>query len=141
MTPQTAERLDTRADIHDAQLRRRISPGALRTWFRIAGQWTITDVQAARLLGTPTSTYRRWKRAPEITLDVGQMERLSLLLGIYKSLEMLLPRADAADEWIKRPNINPIFGGMAPLERMLAGHIEDLAIVRRHLDAERGGWA
>jgi len=141
MASQTAERLDTRPDIHDAQLRRRMSPGALRTWFGIAGQWTLTDIQAARLLGTPTSTYRRWKRAPEVTLDVGQMERLSLLLGIYKSLEMLLPRADAADGWIKRANSNPLFGGASPLERMLAGHIEDLAVVRRHLDAERGGWA
>ena len=101
----------------------------------------MTDVQAARLLGTPVSTYRRWKRAPDITLDVGQMERLSLLLGIYKSLEMLLPRADAADGWIKQPNRNALFGGQTPLERMLAGHIEDLAVVRRHLDAERGGWA
>ncbi|MES1939718.1 hypothetical protein T5B8_05731 [Salinisphaera sp. T5B8] len=128
-------------DIHDAELRRRVSPGALRTWFAIATQWGLTDIQAARLLGTPVSTYRRWKRAPNITLDVGQMERLSLLLGIYKSLEMLLPRADAADGWIKQPNHNPLFGGKTPLERMLAGHIEDLAVVRRHLDAERGGWA
>ncbi|WP_247739911.1 MbcA/ParS/Xre antitoxin family protein [Endozoicomonas sp. G2_2] len=141
MASQTAERLDTRADIHDAQLRRRMSPGALRTWFGIAKHWALTDVQAARLLGTPASTYRRWKRRPDVTLDVGQIERLSLLLGIYKGLEMLLPRADAADAWVKRPNSNPIFGGATPLERMLAGHIEDLAIVRRHLDAERGGWA
>ena len=100
MASQTAEQLDARPDIHDAQLRRQMSPGALRSWFGIARQWGLTDVQAARLLGTPTSTYRRWKRAPEVTLDVGQIERLSLLLGIYKGLEMLLPRADAADAWI-----------------------------------------
>lgn len=138
---QTAAQLDARTDIHDAQLRRRISPGALRSWFGIARQWRLKDAEVARLLGTPVSTYRRWKRAPEVTLDVGQMERLSLLLGIYKSLEMLLPRADAADGWVRQPNRNPIFGGAAPLDRMLAGHIEDLAVVRRHLDAERGGWA
>ncbi|MES1926240.1 MbcA/ParS/Xre antitoxin family protein [Salinisphaera sp. T31B1] len=141
MAPQTAEQLNPRPDIHDAQLRQRMSPGALRTWFAIAVQWGLTDIQAARLLGTPTSTYRRWKRAPDVTLDVGQIERLSLLLGIYKSLEMLLTRADAADGWIKQPNSNPLFGGARPLDRMLAGHTEDLAVVRRHLDAERGGWA
>ena len=138
---QTAARLDARPDIHDAQLRQRVSPGALRSWFGIARQWALKDADAARLLGTPVSTYRRWKRAPEVTLDVGQMERLSLLLGIYKSLEMLLPRADAADGWVRQPNANPIFGGAEPLDRMIAGHIEDLAVVRRHLDAERGGWA
>jgi len=137
---QTAARLDARPDIHDAQLRQRVSPGALRSWFGIARQWALKDADAARLLGTPVSTYRRWKRAPEVTLDVGQMERLSLLLGIYKSLEML-QRLRAAEDRVRQPNANPIFGGAEPLDRMLAGHIEDLAVVRRHLDAERGGWA
>lgn len=130
-----------RSDIHDAATRKRVSGGALRTWFNIAAAWQLRDVEAARLLGTPESTYRRWKKNPDVTLDIGQIERLSLLLGIYKALQMLLPRADAADDWVRRPNDNPLFGGHTPLERMLAGLTEDIAIVRRYLDAERGGWA
>lgn len=131
----------TPLDINDPAMRRHASPGALRTWFAIAGAWRLTDTQAARLLGTPLSTYRRWKRAPQVTLDVNQMERLSLLLGIYKDLEILLPNADAADGWIKQPNRNLVFAGQAPLDRMLGGLTQDLLAVRRHLDAERGGWA
>jgi len=127
--------------IHDVETRRRISGGGLRTWFNIAADWQLTDRQAARLLGAPISTYRRWKTKPDTTLDIGQIERLSLLLGIYKALQLLLPRVDAADDWIHRPNNSPLFGGQAPLARMLAGLTEDIALVRRHLDAERGGWA
>ena len=117
-----------------------MSGGALRVWFNIARDWRLRDVDAARLIGAPESTYRRWKKRPEITLDIGQIERLSLLLGIYKALQMLLPREDAADAWIRQPNDNVLFQGTTPLARMLGGLTEDLAVVRRYLDAERGGW-
>lgn len=127
-------------DLRDATARQRHGPGALRTWLRIAESWGLTEREAATLLGAGASTYRRWKRNPQVTLDIGQMERLSLLLGIYKDLEVLLPRADAAAAWVKRPNHNPLFGGQRPLDRMLAGLTQDIAVVRRHLDAERG-WA
>lgn len=132
---------ESRADIRNSAYRRRVGPGALRTWFNIASAWRLTDREAATLLGTGLSTYRRWKRNPQVTLDVGQMERLSLLLGIYKDLEILLPRPDAADSWVRRENQNPLFGGRSPLNRMLGGLTQDLVMVRRHLDAERGGWA
>jgi len=132
---------ESRADIRSAAYRRKVGPGALRTWFNIARAWRLTDRDAATLLGTGLSTYRRWKRNPQVTLDVGQMERLSLLLGIYKDLEILLPRPDAADSWVRRENHNPLFGGRTPLDRMLGGLTQDLVVVRRHLDAERGGWA
>lgn len=128
-------------DLRDAAARRRHGPPALRTWFRIARSWGLTEREAATLLGAGASTYRRWKRNPEVALDIGQVERLSLLLGIYKNLEILLPRPDAADAWVKQPNDNPLFGGGRPLDRMLGGLTQDIAIVRRHLDAERGGWA
>ena len=129
------------ADIHDTDVRQRMSAGALRTWFQIAGDWRLRDRDGARLLGAPESTYRRWKRKPEVTLDIGQIERLSLLLGIYKALQILLPRADAADGWVRQANDNPLFNGQTPLERMLGGLTEDLAVVRRHLDSQRSGWA
>lgn len=92
-----------------------------------------------RPVGTPLSTCRRWKRAPDVTLDVGRIERLSLLLGIYEALVILLTPADAADRWIKRPNTHPLFGGQTPLQRMLAGPTEDLAVVGRYQGAQRAG--
>jgi len=59
-------------------------------------------------------------------------------LGIHKALNILLPSAHAADQWLKKPNDAPLFGGDSALNRMLGGSITDLADVRRYLDAQRG---
>ena len=47
---------------------------------------------------------------------------------------------ELADQWLAAPNDNPLFNGAAPLDRLLAGQVVDLAVVRDFLDAERGGW-
>ena len=89
---------------------RELGAAGLRAYPNIASAWGLTEAQAARLLGTPASTYRRWKRQPErASLDVNHIERLSLILGIYKNLHILLPREDAADSWVRRTNSNPLF--------------------------------
>ena len=70
------------------------------------------------------------------------LERLSNLLGIWKSLQILLPDAAAADAWLRRPNAAAPFGGRSALQRMLAGNVSDLHLVRRYLDGVRGGgWS
>ena len=68
------------------------------------------------------------------------LERASYILGIYKSLQVLLPDQVLADQWLSSPNDNPLFNGTVPLNRLLAGQVVDLAVVRNFLDAERGGW-
>ena len=37
-------------------------------------------------------------------------------------------------------NEKTLFNGTAPLDRLLAGQVLDLAVVRDFLDAQRGGW-
>ena len=128
-------------DIRQAAFHRKAGPAALRTRFNIARRWKLTDAEAATLLGTSLRTYRGGEANPEVLLRVGTVERLSLLLGIYKDLQILLPRHDVADRWIKSPNRGPLFNGQTPLQRMMAGLTTDLAFVRRHLAAERSGWA
>lgn len=71
-------------------------------------------------------------------LSQDTLERLSYIFGIYSALQVLLPRPEAADTWIKKPNAAPIFGGRSALERILAGQIADIYIVRQYLDAQRG---
>jgi hypothetical protein len=56
---------------------------------------------------------------------------LSYILGIYKSLQILLPNTTAADAWIKKANTAPLFGGKSALERMLGGNTGDLLAVRQ----------
>jgi hypothetical protein len=49
--------------------------------------------------------------------------------------------AERADEWVRRPNAAPLFGGRSALDRMLGGQVADLYVVRQYLDAQRGGKA
>jgi hypothetical protein len=120
-----------------------MSAAGLRAFFNIATDWNLSTEEQLVLLGSPgRSTFFNWKRSPaSARLGRDTLERLSLLLGIYKALQILLPQPTAADTWIKRPNSAPPFGGRSALDRMLAGNISDLVAVRQYLDAIRGGWA
>jgi hypothetical protein len=113
-------------------------PG-LRAFANIAEAWDLTVADQLKLLGIASrSTFFKWRREREPRLPRDTLERLSYLLGIYKSLQILLPDARAADEWIRKPNNAPLFGGRSALERMLTGQVADLYVVRQYLDAERG---
>jgi antitoxin Xre/MbcA/ParS-like protein len=111
----------------------------LRAFTQIAELWHLSISEQLALLGiTSRSTYFKWRKEPQPKLPRDTLERLSYLLGIYKALQLLLPDARAADEWIRRPNDAPLFGGKSALERMLLGNVADLFIVRQYLDAQRG---
>ena len=111
----------------------------LRAFARIAELWHLTVAEQLTLLGIHSrSTYFKWRKEAQVRLPRDTLERLSYLLGIYKALQLLLPAAQAADEWIRRPNSEPLFGGRSALDRMLSGNVADLYIVRQYLDAQRG---
>lgn len=119
-----------------------ISASLLPAIFNIFSQWHLTGGQQMTLLGLNNEkTLYNWKSHPEkakLTRDL--LERASYILGIYKSLQILLPDETRADQWLSTPNDNPLFKGTVPLDRLLAGQVVDLAMVRNFLDAERGGW-
>ncbi len=111
----------------------------LRAFARIAELWRLSVAEQLTLLGIGSrSTYFKWKKDAQARLPKDTLERLSYLLGIYKALQILLPQSAAADEWIRRPNSEPLFGGRSALERMLSGNVADLYLVRQYLDSQRG---
>lgn len=120
-----------------------IAAAGLRAFSRIAEQWKLSVDEQLRLLGDPPrSTFFAWRKHPDTAkVPRDTLERLSYILGIYKALQILLPDTDRADAWVRQPNEAPPFGGRPALERMLAGNVSDLHIVRSYLDAARGGWA
>ena len=121
-----------------------LAAAGLRAFERIAQAWDLTVDEQLKLLGEPPrSSYFAWRKLPErASLSRDTLERLSNLLGIYKSLQILLPDPVAADAWVRQPNTAPLFGGGTALARMLAGNMSDLNLVRRYLDGVRGGgWA
>ena len=131
---------DKAAPVSQAQM----SAAGLRAFARIAQAWGLSvDEQLALLGEPPRSTFFAWRKQPErAALPRDTLERLSNILGIYKSLQILLPDAAAADSWLRQPNTAAPFGGGSALARMLAGNVSDLNLVRRYLDGVRGGgWS
>ena len=119
-----------------------LAAAGLRAFARIAAHWGLSIDEQRRLHGEPPrSTFFAWRKQPDkASLPRDTLERLSNLLGIYKSLQILLPDTAAADAWVRQPNA--AFGGATALAQMLAGNVGDLNRVRRVLDSARGGgWA
>ena len=125
----------------DAQ---QMGAAGLRAFARIAQAWGLSVDEQLLLLGQPPrSTYFAWRKQPDkAAVPRDTLERLSNLLGIYKSLQILLPDPQAADAWVRQPNASAPFGGASALKRMLGGNVADLNLVRRYLDGVRGGgWS
>jgi hypothetical protein len=114
---------------------------ALRTFWRLAEAWELSAAEQATLLGVGRTTLYQWKQGKVGSLDRHQLERLSYLFGIYAALQILFPLARRANEWLRKPNSAPLFGGRSALDRMLGGQVADLYVVRHYLDAQRGGKA
>src|SRR5687768_15923316 len=123
----------------DPEARKRLSGPALRAFFPIAAVWDLSVVEQRSLLGWPAaSTFHKYKSGNPGTLSFDTLTRLSLVLGIYKALQLLYPEPALADAWVRLPNSNEIFGGKPPLTLMIDDGIDGLYQVRRLLDGRRG---
>jgi len=112
-------------------------PVAMESFSNLADAWDLTTEEQINLLGSPgRSTYFKWKKEGG-NIPADTMERISHILSIYKSLQILIPEPDLADKWVKRPN--EYFGGASALSVMLEGKVIDIYRVRQYLDAQRGG--
>lgn len=122
---------------------------AALVWFdtmRQENEWDLTiDDQIELLGGVKKRTFQDWKRkalgGETVELQRDTLERLSLLLGIYKALKLIAPanRMDVAKIWFNTPNSHPLFSGLSPKDFMIRmGTMESLYAVRRYLDAARG---
>lgn len=120
----------------------RVVRAGLSAFFTIVAAWGLKDEEKRVLLGRPSkATFYRWKAGATGHPSADTLERISYILGIYRALQILFRDAKLADDWVRRPNLASPFGGRSALDRMLSGHVADLFVVRRYLDAERGGWA
>jgi Protein of unknown function (DUF2384) len=130
-------------DLSRIEERKRLSPAALKTLFNIAEHWKVRDEDVRTLLGGSISngSYYALKQNPRAAakpLDQDRLRRISYLIGIFKALNILYSQR-LADQWMQLPNSNRIFAGLTPLDYILRGGIPAMDIVRRLLDARRGG--
>lgn len=109
----------------------------MRTFFRIAERWKLTDDELVRILGLGDKTHLESLKsgeAPQFATET--LERVSFVLGIYKAINTLLPVPERADGWIRAANTAAIFAGKTPADRMTTGEVTDLQAVRRYLEAQ-----
>jgi uncharacterized protein (DUF2384 family) len=129
---------DTSPDLSNAATRQRLSPAAIQGFLQIMEKWGIKDPDARQLLGgISAGSYYNWKKQPK-RLDQDTLIRISLLIGIFKALNILYSEA-LADAWITLPNRNPMFRGQSPLAYMIERGQPGMLLVRQVLDARRGG--
>lgn len=131
---------DEAPNLADAAERKRLSESAIKVFVNIARKWGLTEVQARGLLGgVASSTWHAWKtRAKGKQLDQDTLMRISLVIGVYKALNIYFAKP-WADRWVTLENRGALFAGQAPIDYMLRQGQPGMAEVRRMLDAWRGG--
>lgn len=119
----------------EPEARKRLSAPALRAFFPIAASWGLSVTEQRALLGwPPVSTFHKYKSGSPGTLSFDTLTRISLVLGIYKALQLLHPDPALADGWVRMPNAHPLFDSRAPLAVMTGDGMDGLYKVRRLLD-------
>lgn len=126
--------------------RTRVSGPALRTFRGIADLWGLSEAQRIAILWDPArSTYHGWMKKAQadasVTLPQDTLLRLSAVLGIYKTLNILFSDRAQAIEWLKGPHRGAVFQGASPLEFITHGAQDGMMTVRRYLDGWREGHA
>jgi hypothetical protein len=124
--------------------RHQLSGPGLRTFLNIADKWRLSEQERLRVLGFPArATFHAWtakvREGTDITLSADELIRISAVLGVYKALKIIFPRDEDAARWLRSSNTGPVFGGQAPLALITSGTQDALMLVRRYLDAWRGG--
>lgn len=118
----------------------RLGTVGLKLFFALAEQWGLSQEQQLTLLGQNSrTTLRNWREkiaaGETVRLSADTLERLSLIAGIRKGVEMLYPE-NRWNDYMR--SANTAFGGETPLDRMLHGRVGNLYEVRRYLDGSRG---
>jgi hypothetical protein len=130
---------DKAVDLSKKEVQERLSRAGVPAFFKLAQAWGLRDELARQLLGgVSNGVFYQLKRGDKKTLDQDKLTRISLLLGIFRALNVLYSRK-LADSWINLPNANPMFEGEAPLAYMIRGGVPAFVRVRQLLDARRGG--
>jgi hypothetical protein len=112
--------------------------GAISAALNILDQWQLDRARQCTALGISERSWYDWKRQAPAKVGRDTLERVSYILGIWKALRLLLPDQNAYKRWPHLPNQAPLFAGQPPIERMSAGQVADLYVVRDWLDGWRG---
>ena len=126
-------------DLADPATRHRLSEPAIAAFFSIVDKWQLRNEDAMTLLGGAShGRYFELKKNRKGLLSQDELTRISLLIGIFKALNILFGQR-LANQWVSRPNSNPMFHDAPPMQYLGRGGVPAMIGVRRLLDSRRGG--
>lgn len=106
-------------------------------------RWHLTNEEVARLLGIDVVIFNEMQSkalsGQPVVLTSDAVERLSLLLRIWKALNLFVPhqRQDLALQWFSKPTTNPTFNNKSIKDFLLESNtIESFCEVITYLRAQ-----
>ncbi len=115
----------------------RMEHSGMQAFVAIAKLWKLDVPTRCRVLGgiSESAYFLLLKGSSKPNPNV--LELLSLILGIWRDLEILIPDTEASAQWLLRPHSGPWFHNRSSFERILSGDLKGLVDVRRHLEEWR----
>lgn len=113
---------------------------AIRVFAGLARAWSLTKREQLMLLGLEgAGALEELRRSPMSDLPVEIIERLAILLDIYRSINALLPAPHRADAWMRSANAASGFAGRSALDIMVEPGLNGLRMVRAYLRGQVSG--
>lgn len=100
---------------------------AKKLFDKIADEWALTESEKRSLLNTELTD--------DLNIPMPDLYKISALIGIYESLQVLLGGEQARRSWIRKPNSE--WDGASALDIMSTGNFEDIEKVNRYLKSWR----
>ncbi len=111
-----------------------VSNAALSAFWNIMDQWGVESEERISLIGIKTNlSSDDLKEMNVSSLSSELIARISLVLKIYKYLEILFPNHEQSKAWIKKPNDD--FSGKTALMVILSDNENGLLTVVKYLNS------
>lgn len=131
------DRLDREAATTFATEATRMTTAILRVFDGIARAWSLQEDEKLDLLGLHESgDLEELRTTPLHKVPTEIIERVAILLDIFKAINTLLPQPTRADAWIRATNSAPAFAGWSALDVMIHQGLGGLREVRTYLQAK-----
>jgi hypothetical protein len=130
---------DCHLDLAIEELSPQLRSVAMKIYDRLCEVWRLSESERCQLIGAvDPAELEQWRTDPSL-LPTDTIKRISVLLWIFKNINLLLQSPANADRWIRRPNRVRLTEGRSALELMLVRGLEGMRAVRDYLEAEIWG--
>ena len=114
-------------DLTDSATRKRLSPAAIEAVLKISEKWVLKSDDAMLLLGgISNGRYYGLKKSRKGPLTQDELTRVSLLIGIFKALNILVQRETCEPVGVaaeQQPNVQEPASSGVPDPRWNAWHV------------------